>query len=392
MKKIIILATLCLFAFNGCRFLTARGRSVNKAEKLIEEGDFYQSTIILGDVLLKNYDYGPALELFPSTFQNALNENTKNFDMFKNKNVYLKRAESSDKILNLYKTLAKIPNKSLSLMNIEKDYKSMELWTKNTAESYYLAGENTYSTPQSLNEYIEKSKLYKKSYVLMPNYKDSKEMYEKYKELGMKNIVFFNQNYTYSYMDVSSMITNQIMQNFNEKIEFIEYANIQNGSSKGLSKDYSILSKDFNRFINIEIVNFDYSYPKTNRRHYTKYYYEKIKEVNGIKTSEIVDYIPSTSEKGVTYVKHSYTKTKNTKNTRAIISIQFTLYDLKNNKLIKKGYINKNVNDSCTWYTYSNHPQKFDEFEFEIKDKYSLIEELCSESSRLLSKEIINNI
>lgn len=392
MKKIIILACLCLFALSGCRFLTARGRSVNRAEKLIEQGDFYQGSLVLSDVLIKNSLYEPALELFPTTFQNALTQNLEEAEEYSQKNVHKEYAYTCERILELYKALSRIPQESLNNMNMEKDFESLREWTKKTAEAFYTSAEKSYPNAETLDQYKEKAVLYKKSFLTLPSYKDSKENYDKYRELAMRKIVYYKQNYLYGYMDISESITDKMVNTMESKGDFIEYAQIKDGISTGLQMDNKSLAADFNRLIEVEVVNFDYDYPSSSERRYTEYYYEKITTKNNITTSEIMDYRPSASEEGVSYIKHKYTKIKNVETTRAFVTIKYSIYDLTTDKLIREGRINKEVIDSETWYTYHGHPTKIDDFDFGVKDKFILIDELCAEAGTALGEEIMEHI
>lgn len=242
MKKIIILACLCIFALSGCRFLTTRGRSVNRAEKLIEQGDFYQGSLVLSDVLIKNSLYEPALELFPTTFQNAMAQNLEKAEEYSKKNVHKEYAYSCERVLELYKALSRLPQESLDYMNMEKDFKSIREWSEKSAEAFYISAEKSYPHAETLDQYKEKASLYKKSFLILPSYKDSKENYDKYRELAMKKIVYYRQNYLYGYMDISGNITDKMVNTMESKSDFIEYAQIKDGITKGIQNDKKTLA------------------------------------------------------------------------------------------------------------------------------------------------------
>lgn len=393
MKKLnLLLIIICIFTFSSCRSLTSKGRSVNKAEKLIEQGDYYNSVNILVEVLQKNPDYVDALDTLREVYPMALDKKKILVQSLENSNNHIKLAEEKEKVLSLYNSLRLLKNEVLAYIGQSINYEEIQYWTVTSSESYYEAGIERSKISNNLKSYEEVALLFKKSYEILPTFEDSLEKYKEYKQLAMRRIIYFIPNYIFADNNLGEIIEKEFRINIDRSSNFNEFLSLNPSKNIYNTGDFEKIKDDYNIYINIKIMDFNYNPPVKTERRYTDYYYEKSYTENNIKYNEIVNSRPQKVEEGVTYKRYSYTKVKNEEHTSISMSLKYEIYDIENSILLREAFINKEVSDFDTWYTYYGHPIKHNDFNMGLKSKERLVEELCKNISENLSSEILKII
>lgn len=370
MKKLVLIMSIFLLIFGGCRSLTKKGRSVNRAEKLYESGDYYGSVEELSNTLVSNPEYKPAIELINLAFPLGINEEEKRVSELEISEDYLAFAEGNERVLNLYKFVSRLPLATHQYLDFPIDYKKLKYWTEETSKAYYQAGES-FVNPKELEDFKLIAKLYKKSYTYNPKYRDNLEKYKKNKELAMQNLLILPVDYQYDYFDLGKVIDDNIISKLTSNYEVMEFTNI--------IKEKEV---DHNRKLIVKVSNVEYSPPSINRTVYTEYWYEVYRktEEGGVKI-EHLEYRPSGEYLRV--VEHPYYRSYNVKSTSAKINIMYELSDPKDGKIIKSGSIQKEVSDTTSWNTYWGNYYTFVDFGVEgsVSDKFTLLRQLGVEAS-----------
>ncbi len=370
MKKLILILTIVLLTFGGCRALTKRGRSVNKAEKLYESGDYYSSVEELSNTLITNPEYKPAIELINIAFPIGIAKEEKLVKELKVSEDYLAFAKSNERVLNLYKFISRFQPTTQQYLDFKIDYNDLKYWTKETSKAYYQAGES-FVNPKELEDFKLIAKLYKKSYTYNPKYKDNLEKYQRHKELAMQNLLLLPINYQYDYFDLGKVIDDNLFSKLMSNYEAIEFTNIIREEKL-----------EHNRILTVKIASIEYSPPTIDRNIYTEYWYEVYRKTsNGGVKIEQLEYEPGGEY--LRYVKHSYTRIYNVKNTSAKMNIIYELSNSINGRIIKTGTIEKEIFDSTSWNTYWGNYYSFVDFGVEgnVSDKFTLLKKLGIEAS-----------
>ncbi len=370
MKKLILILTIVLLTFGGCRALTKRGRSVNKAEKLYESGDYYSSVEELSNTLIINPEYKPAIELINIAFPIGIAKEEKLVKELKVSEDYLAFAKSNERVLNLYKFISRFQPTTQQYLDFKIDYNDLKYWTKETSKAYYQAGES-FVNPKELEDFKLIAKLYKKSYTYNPKYKDNLEKYQRHKELAMQNLLLLPINYQYDYFDLGKVIDDNLFSKLMSNYEAMEFTNIIREEKL-----------EHNRILTVKVANIEYSPPTIDRNIYTEYWYEVYRKTsNGGVKIEQLEYEPSGEY--LRYVKHSYTRIYNVKNTSAKMNIIYELSNSINERIIKTGTIEKEIFDSTSWNTYWGNYYSFVDFGVEgnVSDKFTLLKKLGIEAS-----------
>ncbi len=370
MKKLILILTIVLLTFGGCRALTKRGRSVNKAEKLYESGDYYSSVEELSNILITNPEYKPAIELINIAFPIGIAKEEKLVKELKVSENYLAFAKINERVLNLYKFISRFQPTTQQYLDFKIDYNNLKYWTKETSKAYYQAGES-FVNPKELEDFKLIAKLYKKSYTYNPKYKDNLEKYQRYKELAMQNLLLLPINYQYDYFDLGKVIYDNLFSKLMSNYEAMEFTNIIREEKL-----------EHNRILTVKVANIEYSPPTIDRNIYTEYWYEVYRKTsNGGVKIEQLEYEPSGEY--LRYVKHSYTRIYNVKNTSAKMNIIYELSNSINERIIKTGTIEKEIFDSTSWNTYWGNYYSFVDFGVEgnVSDKFTLLKKLGIEAS-----------
>ncbi len=370
MKKLILILTIVLLTFGGCRALTKRGRSVNKAEKLYESGDYYSSVEELSNTLIINPEYKPAIELINIAFPIGIAKEEKLVKELKVSEDYLAFAKSNERVLNLYKFISRFQPTTQQYLDFKIDYNDLKYWTKETSKAYYQAGES-FVNPKELEDFKLIAKLYKKSYTYNPKYKDNLEKYQRYKELAMQNLLLLPINYQYDYFDLGKVIDDNLFSKLMSNYEAMEFTNIIREEKL-----------EHNRILTVKVANIEYSPPTIDRNIYTEYWYEVYRKTsNGGVKIEQLEYEPSGEY--LRYVKHSYTRIYNVKNTSAKMNIIYELSNSINGIIIKNGTVEKEIFDSTSWNTYWGNYYSFVDFGVEgnVSDKFTLLKKLGIEAS-----------
>ncbi len=370
MKKLILILTIVLLSFGGCRALTKRGRSVNKAEKLYESGDYYSSVEELSNILITNPEYKPAIELINIAFPIGIAKEEKLVKELKVSENYLAFAKINERVLNLYKFISRFQPTTQQYLDFKIDYNDLKYWTKETSKAYYQAGES-FVNPKELEDFKLIAKLYKKSYTYNPKYKDNLEKYQRHKELAMQNLLLLPINYQYDYFDLGKVIYDNLFSKLMSNYEAMEFTNIIREEKL-----------EHNRILTVKVANIEYSPPTIDRNIYTEYWYEVYRKTsNGGVKIEQLEYEPSGEY--LRYVKHSYTRIYNVKNTSAKMNIIYELSNSINERIIKTGTIEKEIFDSTSWNTYWGNYYSFVDFGVEgnVSDKFTLLKKLGIEAS-----------
>lgn len=370
MKKLILILTIVLLTFGGCRALTKRGRSVNKAEKLYESGDYYSSVEELSNILITNPEYKPAIELINIAFPIGIAKEEKLVKELKVSENYLAFAKINERVLNLYKFISRFQPTTQQYLDFKIDYNDLKYWTKETSKAYYQAGES-FVNPKELEDFKLIAKLYKKSYTYNPKYKDNLEKYQRYKELAMQNLLLLPINYQYDYFDLGKVIYDNLFSKLMSNYEAMEFTNIIREEKL-----------EHNRILTVKVANIEYSPPTIDRNIYTEYWYEVYRKTsNGGVKIEQLEYEPSGEY--LRYVKHSYTRIYNVKNTSAKMNIIYELSNSINGIIIKNGTVEKEIFDSTSWNTYWGNYYSFVDFGVEgnVSDKFTLLKKLGIEAS-----------
>ncbi len=379
MKKLILILTIVLLTFGGCRALTKRGRSVNKAEKLYESGDYYSSVEELSNTLITSPEYKPAIELINIAFPIGIAKEEKLVKELEVSEDSLAFAKSNERVLNLYKFVSRLQPITQQYLDFKIDYNNLKYWTKETSKAYYQAGES-FVNPKELEDFKLIAKLYKKSYTYNPKYKDNLEKYQRHKELAMQNLLLLPMSYQYDYFDLGKVIDDNLLSKLMSNYEAMEFTNIIREEKL-----------EHNRVLTVKVANIEYSPPTINRNIYTEYWYEVYRKTsNGGVKIEQLEYEPSGEY--LRYVKHSYTRIYNVKSTNAKMNIMYELSDSINGKIIKNGTIEKEISDSTSWNTYWGNYYSFVDFGVEgnVSDKFTLLKKLGVEASDELAVTLGN--
>ncbi len=370
MKKIVLILSIFLLIFGGCRSLTKKGRSVNRAEKLYESGDYYGSVEELSNTLVVNPEYKPAIELINMAFPLGIKEEEKRVNELEISEDYLAFAESNERVLNLYKFVSRLPLATHQYLDFPIDYKKLKYWTGETSKAYYQAGES-FVSPKELEDFKLIAKLYKKSYIYNPKYKDNLEKYKSNKELAMQNLFVPPVIYQYDYFDLGKVIDDNFISRLTSNSEVVEFTNILREENL-----------EHNRKLLIKVANIEYSPPSIDRTVYTEYWYEVYRKTDegGVRI-ENLEYKPSGEY--LRMVEHRYYRSYNTKSTSAKINIIYELSDPESGRLIKNGNIEKEIFDSTSWNTYWGNYYTFVDFGVEgsVSDKFTLLRQLGVEAS-----------
>lgn len=392
MKRYIFVLMIITLFLGGCRSLTKKGRSVNKAEKLFEAGNYYGSVEILSNTLVTEPEYEPAIELLNEAFPLALDYELNQVSSYTGSKDYITLALKTEKVFNLYKFSARLRAETQGYLSFPVEYEKLKEWTQKTAKAYYNAGKN-FGETDNLADYKTIAKLYKKSYTYHPRYMDSLDKYKEYKELAMQKLVYFPADFSYGYYNIGSIINDGLLNKLKSDSGVMEFTQLNNLKDLGLKRDYTQLGA-YNRVLEVEVMGVDYRNPSLSQDFYTRRWYEEIKTVDGVIYTNPIRYIPNPKTEGATYKEHIYTEVHNEKFTSAKISIKYKLYDLLEDKTISEGYVDKKVEDSTTWTTYWGdlYPGLGYESEGNLMDQQSMLKEAAlagvEEVFRKVSKEL----
>jgi hypothetical protein len=341
MKKLrYILTIILILLFIGCSKMEEKIN--NEAISEIDRGNYIKASYLLNDAIKINPNYLDGMVNYRNIYPRALEQAEEKIEEYKKVDDYKLEAYAYEDLLKLKNNyyyaddiVHQKLNMSLEIPTIEELYK-----LKTTiGEVYYKAGNELENRELNRWEKRERYFLYERGVELNPKYKDIIKRREKaYKEALIKAMIKYSNN---------------IPSTYKKELEAQVEGNIARGKKKSLiriepldekifttSWEKNIVNKRLNTGIKINLNYISYTPESITRSVVPIIWYEQrlVNTKNG----------PRVENLSRTYFRHDYYKSAN-----AVVSLTYTMKDLKSGEIIGSGTFNGIGEDHFRWSTFS---------------------------------------